>query len=80
MVDWGIVCLLEAQMWVHSPLRGVWAGCYFVPRYYGQCQSATTSTVVKALLVPAALVKQHYTKYLGFIMWSRDSPEAKAVC
>ena len=39
---------------------------YLAPRYYGQCQSATTSTVVKALLVPASLVKRRYTKYIGF--------------
>ena len=29
-------------------------------------QSATNSTVVKALPVPASLVKRRYTKYLGF--------------
>ena len=32
---------------------------YLAPRYYGQCQSATTSTVVKVLLVPSGI----YTTY-----------------
>ena len=39
--------------------------CYLAPRYYGQCQSATISTVVKAPLVRASLVKRRYTKYLA---------------
>jgi len=33
--------------------------------YYDQCQSSTTSTVVKAPLVRASLVKRRYIKYLA---------------
>jgi len=32
---------------------------------YDQCQSSTTSTVVKAPLVRASLVKRRYIKYLA---------------
>ena len=35
------------------------------PRYYSLCQSATTSTVVKAPLARASFVKRCYTKYLA---------------
>ena len=33
----------------------------YLLRYYSQCQSATTSTVVKAPLVRASLIKRRYT-------------------
>ena len=42
--------------------------------YYDQCQSSTTSTVVKAPLVRASLVKRRYIKYLAFFsagVWLR---------
>ena len=44
--------------------RGLWAllTCA-APGYYSQCRSDTTSTVVKAPLVCAWLVKRRYTKY-----------------
>ena len=49
---------------IQSPLRGLWAllTCA-APGYYSQCLSDTTSTVVKAPLVCAWLVKRRYTKY-----------------
>ena len=49
---------------------------YLAPRYYSQFRSATTSTVVKALL---CFVKQRYSKYHGitftfFHCWWQDKP------
>jgi len=68
MVAWGIVRLMAAQLQVQSPLRGLWAlltCAAWGTMYYDQCQSSTTSTVVKALLVRASLDKRHYIKYLA---------------
>jgi len=58
---------MAAQLRVQSPLRGLWAlltCAAWGSTYYGQCQSSTTSTVVRAPLVRASLVKRHYIKYL----------------
>jgi len=47
--------------------------------YYDQCQSSTTSTVVKAPLVRASLVKWCYIKYLAlplpFFYWKSTVAE-----
>ena len=48
VVDWGVVRLMAAQLRVQSPLRGLWAAnLRRVRDYYSQCQSVTTSTIVK---------------------------------
>ena len=55
-----------SQEWLSgSACEAGYGRCYLAPRYYGQCQSATTSTVVKAPLVHDSLVMRHYTKYLA---------------
>ena len=60
---------MAAQLRVQSPLRGLWAlltCAAWGTTYYDQCQSSTTSTVVKkAPLVRASLVKRRYIKYLA---------------
>ena len=45
-----------------------------VPTYYDQCQSSTTSTVVKAPLICALLVKRRYIKYLALPIYLLLTP------
>ena len=70
---------MAAQLRVQSQLRGIWAlltCAAWGTTYYDQCQSSTTSTVVKAPLVRASLVKRRYIKYLAlpFFYWVWASP------
>ena len=69
VVGWGIVRLMAAQLRVQSPLRSLWAlltCAAWRTTYYSQCQSVTTSTIVKRRWHWICSVKRRYTKYLGF--------------
>ena len=80
VVGWGIARLMAAQLRVQSPLRGLWAlltCAAWGTTYYDQCQSSTTSTVVKAPQVRASLVKRRYIKYLA-LPFSQSLPASNA--
>ena len=69
---WAIACWLRysTPWWQHNCRSKValWAlltCAAWGTTYYDQCQSSTTSTVVKAPLVRALLVKRRYITYLA---------------
>ena len=74
---------MAAQLRVQSPLPGLWAllTCSaWGTTYYSQCQSVTTSTIVKRRWHWICSVKRRYTKYLDFSFSSEPSPVSFRPC
>jgi len=68
MASWGIVRLMAAQLGVQVRYAGygLLTCATWGTTYYSQCQSVTTSTIVKCCWHWICSVKWRYTKYLGF--------------